>query len=810
VDHLLSDLRHALRGLARTPGYTSASALALTLGVGAVTALFAVLWAVLLRPLPYQDPDRLVTILHGDAVSAPVSPADYLDFRREARSFTDIAAAQAWDANLDAEGRAERLPALQVSGTLFDVLGVPAARGRTIDDGDAGPGQGHVVVISEALWVRRFGAQPSIVGRQVRLNGEAFTIVGVMPQSFRFAPFWQTEAELWVPLVLDARRTDRGGRSLRLFARLRHGVSVDQARAELQTLTFRLASAYPATARGLTTGVVRLAEKASGQARPLVLAIFGLSLAVLLIASANVASLTLARVLGRGRELAVRAALGAGRGRIAWLLVAEGLLVGGLGAAGGVALAWLSLKGLTRFLPPTALPPHATLELSAGMVAFGVAVALASSIAAAVVPLWQLGDRALADAVRDGRALSGSRASRLTRSALVGAEVALAMVLLISAALLGRTLLALRAVNPGFSPVGVVSLGVSLKGSGVTDSDAQARFFDQVIGHLSAETGVTAAGGINHLPLAGDTWAFGYAIDGVPPPQPGEEPHAVYRVVSPGYFGAMAQPLLAGRDLAAADTNAGIPVAVVNETFARRWWPQGGALGHRVTFAAAHDGDLPRTIVGVVADAHQRGLSEPPADEIYIPLDQRMSDDPGRASMTLVVRGAASGGALLSLTRDVVRAANPAAATFGETTLVEVLDRELWRERLASDLVAAFAAIAFVLAVLGIHGIVSHSVSERVREFGVRLALGAAPGTLPRLAMRDAARPVLGGLVTGLVIAVAVARLMTSLLVGVAPGDPLTLAATTGALALAAVAAAWWPAARMSRLDPSVALRDEQ
>jgi putative ABC transport system permease protein len=808
VDHLASDLRHAVRGLARTPGYTLAAALALTLGVGAVTALFAVLWALLVRPLPYRDPDRLVTILHGDAVSAPVSPADFLDLRREARSFTDIAAAQARDANLDADGRAERLPALQVSGTLFGVLGIPAARGRTIAEADTAPGEGHVVVISEALWVRRFGADAGIVGRQIRLNGETFTIVGVMPQSFRFAPFWQTEAELWMPLVLESRRTDRGGRSLRLFARLKDGVTLDHARAELQTLTSRLAAMYPDTDRGLTTGVVPLAEKAAGPARPLVLAIFGLSLAVLLIASANVASLTLARVLARGRELAVRAALGAGRARLAWLLVAEGLLVGALGAAGGLGLAWVSLKALTRFLPPAALPPHATPALTAGMIALGVAIALASSVAAAIVPLWQLGDRALADAVRDGRALSGSRTGRLTRATLVGAEVALAMVLLVSAALLGRTLIALRAVNPGFSPIGVISLGISLQGSGVTDSDAQARFFDQVIDRLAAQPGVTAAGAINHLPLAGDTWSFGYAVDGVPAPLPGEEPHAIYRVVSPGYFRAMAQSRLAGRDLTGADTNASIPVAVVNETFARRWWPHGDAVGHRVTFAAAHNGDLPRTIVGVVADAHQRALTEEPADEIYIPLDQRMGDDPGRASMTLVVRGPSDGNALLALAREAVRTANPAAATFSGTTLVEVLDREMWRERLASDLVAAFAAIAFVLAVLGIHGIVSHSVSERVREFGVRLALGAAPRALPRLAMRDAARPVLAGLGAGLMAAVGVARLLTSLLVGVEPGDPLTLVGATAALALAAVAAAWWPASRIARLDPSVALRD--
>ncbi|HET9761895.1 MAG TPA: FtsX-like permease family protein, partial [Casimicrobiaceae bacterium] len=610
-------------------------------------------------------------------------------------------------------------------------------------------------------------------------------------------------------LVIDARRTDREGRSLRLFARLRDQVTLDQARAEMTTLTSRLANAYPATDRGLTTGVMRLSEKATGPARPLVLAIFGLSIAVLLIASANVATLTLARVLSRGRELAVRSALGAGRARLARLLVSEGAIVGLLGAGAGLPLASASLRALSRFLPPAALPPHATLEISPLVFGFGLVIAIASSLGAALVPLWHLGDRALADAVRDGRALSGSRVSRLTRAGLVGTEVALAVVLLVAAGLLGRTLLALRQIDPGFSPSGVVSLGVSLRGTGITDPPAEARFFTQLVDRLAAEPGVSSAGAINHLPLAGDLWSFKYVLDGVAAPPPGQEAHAVYRVISPGYFGAMAQPLLAGRDVTPFDSNAAVPVAVVNETFARRWWPHGDALGHRVAFAAAHDGDVPRTIVGIVADAKQRALTAAAADEIYVPLDQRVAGDPGGSSMTLVVRGAMSSSSLLGLTRAAVRAANPGATTFAEAALVDVLDREMWRERLASNLVAAFAAVAFVLAVLGIHGIVSHSVSERCREFGVRLALGASPGSLPRLAMRDAAWPVLLGLGAGLALALCVARLIISLLAGVSPGDPVVLTGALAALSAAALAASWWPAARMARLDPSSVLRDE-
>jgi putative ABC transport system permease protein len=809
VDRLLADLRHAVRGLARAPGFTLASVLALTLGVGAVTALTAVLWAVLLRPLPYHDPDNLVAILHGDTVSQPVSPADYLDLRQRARTVTDIAAAQAWGANLSADGRAERIPALQVSGTLFNVLGVGPALGRTIVEADTAPGHGHVAVIGHGLWVRRFGEDPATVGREIRLNGEAFTIVGVMPQSFRFAPFWQTQAELWVPLVLDARRTDRSGRSLRLFARLADGRSLATLRSELAMISRDLSRTYPDTDHGLTTGAVPLAEKSSGPARPLVLAVFGLAVAVLLIACANLATLNLARLLSRGRELAVRSALGASWRRLAALLVTEGLMLGALGAAGGALLAWAGLGALTRFLPPGALPPHATLELSVPMLVFSLAVGVASSLTATLVPLAHVGDRALADAVRDGRALAGSRSSRRTRSALVGAEVALALVLLVAAGLLGRTLLALRQVDPGFAPSGVVSLSASLQGTTSADPQSQARFFTEVVARVAEVPGVSAAAAINHLPLAGDLWSFGYQVEARPAPPIGQEPHAAYRVISPGYFRALGQPRLHGRDFESGDLPDGPPVAIVNDTFARKWWPDGGAVGHRVRFAPRREGDVARTIVGVVADARQRGLTVPPFDEIYVPLAQRPEDDYGRSSMTVVARGTGSPGALLAAVRDIVRTQNRGAAVYDEATLDQVLAREMWRERLASDLVGAFAAIALLLAVLGIHGIVSHAVAGRVREFGVRLALGATPASLPRLAMRDAVAPLGTGLALGLALALVVGRLMTTLLVEVAPSDPWVLGGTMAALSAAAAIAAWWPAARIARLDPSSALRSE-
>ena len=620
VDALLHDVRYALRSLGRARGFTTATVLALTLGVGATTALFAVLWAVLLRPLPYRSPDRLVTILHGDAVSAPVSPADYLDFRQQAHGFAGMAAAQSWGANLASDGRAERIPALQVTGGLFDVLGVGAEMGRAIQAGDDEAGRSHVVVISHGLWTRRFGADAGIVGRRVQLNGEPFTIVGVMPRSFRFAPFWQTQAELWVPLALDPRRSDCSGRSLRLFARLADGVSVAQARSEMAVITARLARAYPDTNEGLTTGVMTLGEKAAGNARAVVLVLFALACAVLLIACANVATLTLARATSRGRELALRAALGAGRGRLIRLLVLEGLALGVAGSVGGASFAWAGLRLLARVLPPDALPPHAVLDVSTPMLAFALAASLLSGLAAALIPAVQMNEGALITAARDGRAVAGSPAGRRARHALVSAEVALALLLLVAAGLLGRTLLSLRQVHLGFEPAGVVALSVSLQGSASSDAARRGQFFETTIQRIAALPGVTSAGAINHLPIAGDLWTFRYLVEGRPVPRPGQEPGAAYRVITPGYFETMSQRLVEGRLFEASDRDDTVPVVIVNQALARRWFPHGGAVGQRIRFAARNDTDPPRTIVGVVMDAQQRDLVSAPTDEAYIPL----------------------------------------------------------------------------------------------------------------------------------------------------------------------------------------------
>jgi putative ABC transport system permease protein len=809
LEALIQDFRYAVRSLARQRAFTLASTLALALGVGASTALFSVLWTTLLQPLPYREPARLVAVLHGASVSGPVSPADYHDLKAWARSFSGMGAAQAWGANLGSGGRTERLRAMEVSAGLFDLLGVPTALGRSFAGDEEQPGRDHVAILSHGLWASRFGRDPAIVGREITLSGTPYVVVGVMPADFRFAPFWQTRPELWVPLALEARRADRGGRSLRVFARLRDGVSLGEARTELNLLTTRLAATYPDTDAGLTTGAVRLSDKAAAGVRATVLSLFGLALLVLLISCANMAALALSRTLGRGRELAVRAALGAARVRLIRLMAAEGLVIGALGAGGGVLVAWAGTTALGTLLPPDSLPPQAAVAVSFPALLFATAAAILSGVLMTTVSAWQVRDRALTAAVRDGgRSVTASSAGRHTRALLVGTEVAVSFVLIVAAGLLGRTVANLHDIDPGFRPDGVVALSISLDGTAHEKAADRVRFLDLTLSRIRALPGVAAAGAINHLPLAGDLWTLGYRIEGRPVPRPGEELAAAYRVITPGYFHAMGQPLLAGRDLSDADSAGGRPVVIVNETLASRHWPRRSALGERIVVPGPDDNEDPLTIVGIVADAHQRSLTTVPDDEVYLPLAERPSASP-RSPMTLVARTAGNPAGLLGQLPTAVWAGDRAAAVYEGLTLEEVIDHEIWRQQLAARLAGVFAVVALVLAAIGIHGVVSYAASRRLREFGIRLALGATPAAMRRLALREALSPVLGGLAAGLVFALTASGILVSLLVGVTAQDPGMLGASAAVLLLASVWAGWLPARRAARLDAASVLRDE-
>jgi putative ABC transport system permease protein len=799
MDRLRQTLAAALRALRHDPLHALAACATLALGVGAVTALAAVIEGVLLTPLPYRAPDRLVTVLHGPTTSSPMSPADYADYRRLATSVEGMAAAQAWGANLSADGRTERIPALQVTGTLFPLLGRPPLVGRTIGPDDEAV-DARVVVLGHRTWVRRFGASPTVVGRVLRLNGEPYTVIGVMPADFRFAPFWQTRADLWVPLSLANRRDDRGGRSLRVFARLAAGVDLAGVQAELATINDRLARDWPATNTGLVTTAMRLDEKALAGVRPLVLAVFALAVGLLLIAVVNLAMLGVARASATRADRAVREALGASAGRLAAGALAEAAIVGLAGTAAGVALAAAATGVLLRMLPPDSLPPHATVHLSAWVVAAAVATAALALGGATLLPLrWTRGTPG--DVLRGTRSATGDRTVVRTRGVLVGAEVTLAFVLATSAIMLAGTVVDLGRVPLGFDPAGVEAVSVSLDGATPATPEARTMFFDTLVARIASIPGVASVSGINHLPLAGDLWMLGYQVEGLPVPRAGDEPRAAYRVVTPGYFSTMNQPLRRGRAFDASDRAGSLPVVVVNERLARRRWPGGDALGKRLRL-----GDDWLTVVGVAGDVPQSTLVDPIEDEIYLPLAQRQIRAAARMPMTIVVR-TVSDVPVHTAVRDAVWRLDGQAAVYDGVTMDDVLAGETWRERLAATVSSAFAVVALVLAAVGISSVVAYAVTRRRREFGLRLALGATSRDVVGLAVREAAVPVGVGLAAGSVVVVAAHRAFSRAL-GAVAADPVGLALAASALLGVALVAAWRPALRAARIDPGSSLRE--
>jgi predicted permease len=809
MDAWSRDLRYAVRSLRREPGFTFLALLALALGIGATTAIFTVVDSVLLRALPYEDPQRLVVTLHGPDASGPVSPADYLDYRRSAQSFERLSAAQAWGATLTDGERPERVNGLQVAPDLFDLLGVPPLLGRPFGAGDDEPGSNRVVVLGHAIWQRRFGADPSIVGRSLSLDGQSHLVVGVMPPRFRFAPFWQTRAELFVPLPLSHRLDDRGGRSLRLFARLRAGVSVEQAQAEMSAIAANLERAYPKTNARLDITVRPLLDKVVSGIRSTLVALMGMVTFVLLIACANVANMLLARASGRQREIAIRVAIGATRARVIRQLLSESLLLAAAGAAAGLAVATWGVQWLLAMLPPGSLPRQQ--EVGFDLRVFGAAVAatLVAGVVTGLVPALQLARTSLSAAFQDdSKGATASSGGKGLRSLLVASEVTLALVLLVGAGLMGRTMLKLSGVDPGFRVDRLAVASVSLAGSAHAAPERREPMFLRVRERLENVPGVTAVSAINHLPLAGDIWNLGYSIEGRPLPAPDDELRAVYRVVQPGYFSTMQLPLLAGRDFAGTDTASAPHVAVINKAMADRRWPGESPIGRRIRLPGPGSVQSPITVVGVAASAPQGEWTSQPDDEVYLAFAQRAGEF-GLSTMTFVLRTSVDPeGLAAAIPRAVAQLDR--SVTVGETmTMRAVVASDLWRERLTARLTGIFAIVALGLAAIGVRAAVAYSVARRTRELGVRLALGATRGSIVRLALSEAMRPVLAGTVVGLGLAVTLATLIEALLFEVRAIDPLALGGAASALALAAVSAAWLPARRASRLDPVAALRRE-
>ena len=810
ADSLWRDVRYGCRAIRRTPGVCAAVVLILAVAIGANTTMFSAMQGILLRPLPYGDADRLVVVLHHG--QHPVSHANFDDWRRQSRAFAAMGAAEYWRANVGLDTGAERLLGLRVSPGMLQMLDVPPLAGRLLD---AAPAEGteHEVVVSLGLARRRFGSAAAALGRPIRLDGEPYTVVGVMPPSFVFAPFWAVGAQLWAPLPRPTAPSSRGANSLRVFARLAPGASLAQAQADVDAVTSRLEAEFPGTNRNVR--VVPLKQRVVGDTRLAVLVLMAGVGFVLLIACANVAHMLLARAAARRREVAVRLALGATRVQITRQFLVESLLLAGMGAAGGVALSTLGVRALVA-LAPADLPRVADIRIDTTVLLFTTILSLAAGVVFGLVPALQSARTAPDDQLKSGRGASSDRRQSTLRDLLMASEVALSLVLLAGAGLMVRTMASLQTIDPGFDARGLLALSVSVQGTPQAEPSRRAAFFTGLVDRLGALPGVVSVSAINHLPIGGDLWTRGFAIAGRPPALPGEGPAAVYRVVLPDYFTTMGIRLVRGREFTRQDTVDTPGVAVISQNLARQHWPGADPLGSRIVVGESPDDPEATwlTIVGIAPDVVRGSWEGPAGSEVYLPYlqtaDYLAGPRPQHTYLTLVVRGGSGDvRALAAPARAAVASLERDASVSDVVAMEDAIARVLARPRFQLTLLAVFAGVALMLAAAGVYGVMSYAVTRRTREIGLRLALGAPPGRVRQMVLVQSLTRVALGVAAGLAAAAMLTRLMSSLLHGVSPGDPATLAAVTALLAAVALVASAIPAWRASRIDPVGALRDE-
>jgi putative ABC transport system permease protein len=809
--NFVQDLRFGMRSLLRTPGFTLVAVITLALGIGANTAIFSVVNAVLLRPLAYKNPDRLVTILHDS--SSPVAVANYYDWRDQSHSFEAMAAADYWGSNLTGSDPPEHLLGLRVTQNLFPMLGVEPMLGRTFVPGEDGKGREHEVVLSYSLWQRRFDGDAKVLGKSMILDGEAYTVVGVMPPEFKFAPFWATHAELWAPNVLSERRAMRSGNSLRVFARLKPGSTLEQARAEIAAITGRLERQYPGTNRGVT--VTPLKEKVVGRVETSLLMLLGACGFVLLIACANVAHMLLARTSDRQKEIAVRTALGAGRARIVGQFLTENLLLAVAGASAGFVLALWGVRGLVALSPPN-IPRLETVALDGHAALFLLGITVLTAAIFGLAPAMRSAVGNLNDALKQGgRGGSDGIGRGRLRSFLVASEFALAFMLLIGAGLMIRSFFALQSENPGFNPHNILSMVVSVAGTSEAEPGRRAGFYRDLLMRVRALPGVESVGAINHLPLAGDLWGWPFRIEERPIPPPGEGPGAVYRLVMPGYFQTMRLPLVSGRDITEQDDSRAPGVVIINEQTARTYWPGQNPIGKRITMDTGSS-KAPEwlTIIGVAANAKQSDWARKiPDPEVYLAAQQNRDfmGSPGShfSYITLVVRTAGDPAALAPAVKRTVWSFDHNLPISQVTTMDQVVADVNAQPRFEMSLLGVFGAVALLLAAVGIYGVLSYSVSRRTREIGIRMSLGASRSEVLGMVVKQGMAQALCGSAVGVAGALLLSRLMAKMLFGVKPADPATFVGVGVLLGMASLVATFVPARRATRIDPTVALREE-
>jgi putative ABC transport system permease protein len=803
METLLYDLRHGFRVLWRTPGITAAAVIALALGIGANTAIFSLVNAVVIRPLPYKDADRLVTL--GYALNE-AAPANFLDWQKQNTSFDDMAALSFWSANLSGEEEPERVQAFNVTPSFFEVLGVPAARGRTFLQEDGVSGSDNVVVLSHGLWQRRFNSDPEILGRTIAVNAKSYTVVGIMPPNFQF----YRPGDLWAPLVFSPQEANRRTLgNLIVVARLKPTVSFQQAHAEMKSISLRLAQEHPATNEGVTVNMITLQESIIGHMRQPLLILLAAVGFVLLIACANVANLLLARAASREKEIAVRAALGAGRGRIVRQLLSESVLLGLIGGVFGLLLALWLIGGLTSAVPPSAnlIPRSNEIAVDGWALAFASVISVLTGIAFGFAPALQLSKPDLNRTLKEeSRGSAGSNRGRRLRGVLVVCGVVFSLVLLIGAGLMIKSFLRLANVNLGFDPRNSLAMQLSLLQSRYSTDAKVNSFYTEVLDKINGLPEVEQVGAVSNLPLGGSNKIRMFDIEGRPAPPPGQDGAiANFRIATPGYFDALRIRLLRGRDLTDSDNGNSPGVAIINDQMATRYFPNEDPLGKRIRRIAGPGQDLPwLEIVGIVGDVRHSSVDAKPSPEVYVPLLQNSSRD-----MTLVVRSQVDPQYLASTVRQQVLRTDKDQPTFNVKTMEQVVGESMFINRFSMYLLGVFAAVALVLAAVGIYGVMSYSVSQRTREIGIRVALGAKPLDVIKMVIKRGMLLALIGIGIGLFVAYMVGRFVASLLYGVSEKDIVTFTVSAVVLMLVAFISSYIPARRATRVDPIVALRYE-
>ncbi len=813
---LLHDLRYSARSLLKHPGFVITITSILALGIGANITIFSVVNAVLIRPLPYEAPNRIVMIWETNQSKAVtrsiVSPANFLDWREQNHVFEHLAAFRFWYYTVTGAGDPERYQGARVSAGFFPLLGVKPEFGRNFGPEEEQVGRDHVVILSHALWQSRFGGDRNIIGQLLTIDGEPFTIIGILPANFRFTRVLNAELELWMPISFAPQQLTREDRSIIVYGRLKQGVPLSQAQAEMDGITHRLEQEYPKTNSGWAAQVNNLHDQAVQSVRPTLLILVVVVGFVLLIACANVANLLLTRATARQKDIAIRLALGSSHSRLMRHLLIESLLLALLGGAAGLLLAYWGINVLNVILPDR-VPHLEKFSLDLRVLGFTLVVSLLVGVIVGLIPGLQASRLNLSETLKEGgRALSEAPSRRRLRNLFVILEVTLTVPLLISAGLMLRSSLLLQNIDRGINLKNVLTMQISLPKAKYSTAQQTATFYRRALQRIQSEPGVQSASAVNFLPLTNLGDATSLTIEGGNPPPPGQEITVSYRVIDQNYFRTMGIPLLRGRYFMEQDNDESHGVVMINQTMARRYWFDQDPVGRRLQphFPAAKVPWRPEssntwlTVVGVVGDVKEDGLNDQTSAEIYVPYLQNPS-----SLMNLLVRSTSDPLRLVPGVRGQVLAVDEDQPVYNIKTMENVFSQSLAAPQVITSLLATFAAVALILAAIGVYSVMSYSVAQRTHEVGVRMALGAQQRHVLRMILGQGLKLVLVGVVIGVTTAFAVTRVVSNLLFGVTATDPAIFVAVPLLLVVIAILASYLPARRALKVDPIIALRNE-